>query len=189
MFTKHLVVRAIDVLVLAGLLLAGSASAAQNLKLGDMAPDVFGRPPLGEKVHLTDYRGRIVVISFFASWCPPCRQELPMLARLQQAATRDKVVVISVNWHEDRDHFAQIRSALRKTDLTLVSDMHGDMGKAYDVTAIPHMVIVGKDGRIAAIHIGYGDEEIPSIVNEINTLWRQGGSPSAQDPATDSAAR
>ena len=188
MLTKCLAAGALGVLLSAGLLLAGPASGRDLLKVGDMAPDVLGRPAFGEGVHLANYRGRIVVISFFASWCGPCRAEVPMLARLQQAATREKVVVVSVNWREDHEHFREIQHVLQKTQLTLVSDWRGDMGTAYDVHAIPHMVIVGTDGRIAAIHIGYDTAEIPVLVEQINKLW-QDVSRGAHDPVTDTAAR
>jgi hypothetical protein len=46
------------------------------------------------------------------------------------------------------------------------------IGDAYDVDAIPHMIIVGRDGRIAAIHVGYGEGEIPDLVQQINSLWK-----------------
>jgi thiol-disulfide isomerase/thioredoxin len=175
MLTRDLLKGKVATALLAALLTAGPASASGILKVGDMAPDVFGRPAFGEKVHLSDYHGRIIVISFFASWCPPCRAEVPMLARLQQAATREKVVVVSVNWKEDHEHFRQIQHALKETQLTLVGDWVGDIGSAYGVHAIPHMIIVGKDGRIAAIHIGYSQAEIPTLVDEINGLWRAQG--------------
>jgi hypothetical protein len=47
------------------------------------------------------------------------------------------------------------------------------LGRQYDVTAIPHMIIIGRDGRVAAVHVGYGESEIPSLVEEINTLWNK----------------
>jgi thiol-disulfide isomerase/thioredoxin len=86
MLTMRFVARSIGAVLFAGLLLAGTVSARGLLKAGDMAPDVFGQPPFGEGVHLTDYRGRIVVVSFFASCCGPCRAEVPVLAGLQHAA-------------------------------------------------------------------------------------------------------
>ena len=106
-----------------------------------------------------------------------------MLAGLQKAATRDKLDVFAVNWQQDVDVFWRIQRALHGVDLTLVSDSSGYIGRKYDVDSIPHMVILGRDGRIAAIHVGYGESEIPALVNEINSLWTQ-----APTPATSQAA-
>lgn len=156
----------------------GNASA--KLKVGDMPP-----PQLSRSIKLSDYRGKIVIISFWASWCPPCRQEMAMLAGLQKAATRDKLVVFAVNWQQDVDVFWRIQRALHGVDLTLVSDSSGYIGRKYDVDSIPHMVILGRDGRIAAIHVGYGESELPALVDEINSLWNQ---PSQASPAPQPSA-
>ena len=93
------------------------------------------------------------------------------MLKVQKFGTRDKLLVLSVNWREDRDTFREVRRTLKDQDLTLISDQRGEMGEAYDVHAIPHTIIVGKDGRIAAIYVGYGDDEIPEIVDKINALW------------------
>jgi len=159
-------------------LTAAPGYARQKLKVGDVPP-----PRLGRSVKLSDYTGRIVIISFWASWCPPCRKEMGMLAGLQRVATREKVVVFAVNWQQDPETFWKIERALHGVDLTLISDSNGSIGRQYDVDSIPHMVIVGRDGRIAAIHVGYGESEIPALVNEINSLWTQ-----APTPATSQAA-
>ena len=58
-------------------------------------------------------------------------------------------------------------------DPTLISDDDGYIGRQYGVQGIPHMVIIGRDGRIAAVHIGYGESEIPVLADEINTLWNK----------------
>ena len=165
------------------MLAAKPGYAHEKLKVGDMPP-----PQLNSSIKLSDYRGKIVIISFWASWCPPCRKEMSMLAGLQHAATRDKLVVFAVNWQQDVEVFWRIQRALRSVDLTLVSDSSGYIGRKYDVDAIPHMVIVGRDGRIAAIHVGYGESEIPALVDEINALWMQTPQPSAQAPQTSSQA-
>jgi thiol-disulfide isomerase/thioredoxin len=144
---------------------------APDLKVGDVPPDVFGKSSNGEAVHLSDYRGKIVVISFWATWCGPCRKELPMLVKLEKIATRERVVVLSVNWRQNRDVFREIKALFKKmdTDITLISDPFGIAGTAYHVKGIPHMVIVGKDGKITAIHVGYDEDELPSLVDELNT--------------------
>jgi thiol-disulfide isomerase/thioredoxin len=142
--------------------------AHEKLKVGDVPP-----PRLTRSVKLSDYRGKIVIISFWASWCPPCRKEMNMLARLQQVATRSKVVIFAVNWRQDTDTFWRIQRVLHGVDLTLLSDSNGYIGNEYDVDAIPHMVIVGRDGRIAAIHVGYSEGEIPALIQQINSLWQE----------------
>lgn len=162
-------IRALCVVLLSCVLVA-AAEAANKLKVGDDPPDKFGISASGERIHLSDYRGRVVVISFWASWCPPCRAELPKMIALQRVATREKLVVLSVNWQQPADQFRVLRDKLKKFDLTLISDQYGSVGKVYNVTAIPHMVIIGKDGKIANIHIGYSEAELPALVDEINAL-------------------
>src|SRR5579862_4918763 len=154
--------------VLGGLFVTPSAQAAVNLKVGDEPP-----PKLAWHAKLSDYRGKIVIVSFWASWCPPCRKELGVLAGIQKQATRDRVVVFAVNFREDARRFREITQALKNVDLTLISDDDGYIGRQYGVQGIPHMVIIGRDGRIAAIHIGYGESEIPVLADEINTLWNK----------------
>jgi thiol-disulfide isomerase/thioredoxin len=154
------------------ILVAPFTQAAVNLQVGDEPP-----PKLAWHAKLSDYRGKIVIVSFWASWCAPCRKELGVLAAIQKQATRDKVVVFSVNWQESSKRFQEIRHSLKDVDLTLISDENGYIGHQYNVKAIPYMVIIGRDGRIAAIHIGYGESAIPVLADEINALWNKSPSP------------
>ena len=154
------------------MLVAASGQAAVNLRVGDEPP-----PKLGWHAKLSDFHGKIVIVSFWESWCPPCRKELGVLAGIQKQATRERVVVFSVNWKESAQRFQQIRHSLKDVDLTLISDENGYIGGLYGVKAIPHMVIIGRDGRIAAIHIGYGDDELPVLADEINALWNKAPDP------------
>jgi thiol-disulfide isomerase/thioredoxin len=151
------------------------AKKEPRLHVGDVPP-----PKLTWQVNLADYKDKVVIVTFWASWCPPCRKEMSVLAKIQKAATRDKVVIFAVNWKESDDQFRAIRRALKDVDLTLLSDSTGWVGDKYDVDAIPHMDIIGRDGKIAAIHVGYGEDEIPVLVNEINALW-SGDAPSRNE--------
>jgi len=156
---------------------AATAAWAGHLKVGDRVPNDLGRDPAGQRIHLNDYRGKLIIVSFWASWCGPCRKELPVLANIQKQGTRDKIAIFAVNWRESRDQFQKIKHVLKDIDLTLVSDESGFFGSQYGVDGIPHMVIIGRDGRIAAVHVGYGESEIPILVNEINSLWNKPAEP------------
>jgi len=159
------------------------ALARAPLKVGDLPPSTLWDQ------RLSDYRGKIVIITFWASWCPPCRKELPVLAAIQQQATRDKLVVFAVNWRDSESRFRNIRQFLHQqgVDITLLYDPTDFIGRDYDVTAIPHMIIIGRDGRIAAIHVGYSESEIPVLAKEINSLWTPSADSQGEQAQTASA--
>jgi hypothetical protein len=111
--------------------------------------------------------------------------------RICHAATRDKIVVFAVNWKESDDRYRAIIKTLQGVDLAFISDESGYFEGEYGVKAIPHMIIIGRDGRIAAVHVGYGESEIPTLVKEINGYWAQSSMPATdlettrQSPAAD----
>lgn len=148
--------------------MAGSASAA--IAVGDIPPDDLGRNPGGDVIRVSDHRGKVVVITFWASWCGYCRRELPVLAGLQEAAGKDRVEVIAVNYEDDRDVYRALRRKLKNVQLTLTHDQSGDIGRAYGVQGIPRLFMVDRNGRVAYIHSGYGDSSIDEIVDAANKL-------------------
>jgi len=157
-------------LLAASFLAATSGATDKKLHVGDIPPDSLGRTVAGAPVKLSSYRGKVVIVAFFASWCAPCRKELPILASVQTQATHEQMAVFEVDWKESPAQYTLIARKLKDFDFTFVRDSDGSYGDRYDVNAIPHMVIIGRDGRVAAIHVGYGESEIPTLVKEINTL-------------------
>lgn len=147
-------------------LLSLSAQAAPAA--GDIPPDVVGRLADGTEVKLSDYAGKAVVVSFWATWCPYCLKELPVLNAIQVSPAKNSIQVIAVNT-EERDVFRAASRALGSSiSLKMVYDPGKSAQKAYGVHGIPHMAIIGKDGKIIRVYRGYDESSLPQIVADIN---------------------
>lgn len=156
------------------LALAFSASVfAEPYKVGDIPFDEVGKSLDGDEIKVSDYKGKVVIVSFWASWCGPCRKELPVLGGIQKSATPEKLQVISINIDEDRAIFKKIAAAISGTQMKLVYDGKKRIGRKYGVEGIPHMVIIDKDGKVASVHVGYGESQLPALIDEINEIARR----------------
>jgi peroxiredoxin len=152
--------------ILLATLAAGLAHAAPGA--GDVPPPDLGTNMEGDRVQLTAFAGKAVVLTFWATWCPYCLKELPVLENVQNKAGKDRLQVIAVNT-EERDVFRRASRIMRSAmTLELVSDASGQAADAYGVKALPHMVIIGRDGRIVRVYKGYSEKRLDDIVADIN---------------------
>lgn len=145
---------------------APARAAAPNA--GDAAPDVVGHTLGGSPVKLSDLRGKVVVVSFWATWCGYCLKELPILEGIQKLAGKQhNVQVIAVNT-EDRDTFRRLTRIMKDFTLAMANDAGNNAQTAYGVKGIPHLVIIGRDGVIIRVYRGYGEEMLDRITKDIN---------------------
>jgi len=133
---------------------------------GDIPPPYVGRQLGGSEIRIDAEPGKAYVVSFWASWCGPCKKELPILANIQQIAG-DQVKVVAVNI-EARDVYRKLQGPLKELGLTPAFDPDHKAQDAYGVKGIPHMVIVGRDGRISAVRVGYSDSSLETLAAELN---------------------
>ncbi len=145
-------------------------AAAATIETGAIPPDYLGRSTDGEAVYLSKLDGRIRIVSFWATWCGPCRKELPVLNAIQKQAGADRVQVIAINLEEPRKQFRRAMKAYKEFEITFVHDKQGIVARQYGVKGIPFMVIIDVDGRIAYQHTGYSEGALGGIVEEINSL-------------------
>ncbi len=134
---------------------------------GDIPPDYLGKTMDGATVKVSDYAGKAVVVSFWATWCGYCLKELPVLNAIQNSKVKDLVKVIAVNT-EDKFTFRDASRTLRPYTIGLTNDFDKVASTAYGVSGIPHMLIIGKDGKIIRVYRGYDEKSLPQIVADIN---------------------
>jgi thiol-disulfide isomerase/thioredoxin len=149
------------------LLACASVHAREHLVAGDIAPTFVGTNREFEPVSLESYVGKVVVISLWASWCPPCLKEMPILDGIQRSVGQRQIQVIAINT-ETPDVYRQVAKRLAEFDLMMTHDTGKKASDAYGVNGIPHMVIIGRDGRIVRVNRGYNEQGLDAIVADIN---------------------
>jgi thiol-disulfide isomerase/thioredoxin len=160
--------------ILVGLLLGGIAlpglagEPMPQPRPGDVPPPLLGKLHGSDTlVDLREYRGKVVIVTFWASWCGPCRKELPVLAHFQKTVGNDALEVIAVNFKEPRSDFISVVRANRKLALNYVHDSKGVASDEYGVNSLPNMFVIDRDGTIAYAHRGYSEAMLPGLINEI----------------------
>lgn len=153
--------------LIAGGLLAAAFAAQAVPSVGEPPPDRLGVDPKGQDVLASAYTGKVLVITFWATWCPYCIKELPVLHNIQDKVGRERLQVIAVNT-EDRDVFRKVVRLMTPLNMLHSSDVDSKIRDAYGVKGLPHLVIVGQDGNIVAEHQGYGESSLPKIVADVN---------------------
>ena len=108
----------------------------------------------GENIRLSEYRGQVVLLNFWASWCGPCRQEMPKLDELHQKYASLGFTVFGVNVEQDR---ASADKVLRDIPVSfpVLFDDRNQVSELYDVDAMPVTVLVDRNGEIRFVHKGY----------------------------------
>ncbi len=138
-------------LATAGSVNAGSAKPAPNFTLKSLS---------GKNMKLSEMTGNVVLINFWASWCGPCREEMPLLNALHKKYEPLGFTVLGVNVEEQTD---KARGFLRDfpVDFPVLLDNKNQVSQMYNVIAMPTTVVVDRDGNMRYIHKGYksGDEE------------------------------
>ncbi len=142
------------------LLLCCSLGTAEAAAVPGPAPDFTLKSLSGKNLKLSEMAGNVVLINFWASWCGPCREEMPLLNRLHNKYRPLGFTVLGVNVEEQSD---MARGFLKDfpVDFPILLDNKNQVSKLYQVVAMPTTVVVDRDGKMRFLHKGYknGDEK------------------------------
>ena len=142
-----------------GLIAFALATLAPPLATGAVAPqasapDFTLRTLNGPNLRLAEQRGRVVMVNFWATWCGPCRQEMPQLDRLYQKYKSSGFVLLGVNVDEDARKATDVAAKLGVTFPVLL-DTEKSVSKLYDVSTMPSTMLIDRDGKVRYVHRGY----------------------------------
>ena len=134
----------------------GGSSGTESPLVGKPAPDFDLELLDGKKFHLADNKGKVVVLDFWATWCGPCIQAMPMVEKATSEFPEKDVILVAVNLQETS---AQIKAMLERHKLHIprvALDKTGDIAEKYQAHAIPQTVIIGRDGNVSRLYVGGG---------------------------------
>ena len=145
----------------------------QPVVAGNLAPDFQLEDTNGSQVSLSDLRGKVVLVNFWATWCPPCIEEMPSMETLSKAMAGYDFVMLAINAEENGR--SAVAGFLKKTPYTfpILYDDKGVVQKRYGVFKFPESFVVGKDGIVAEKVIGPLDWSNPNTIAYMKDLTRR----------------
>jgi len=151
--------------------LAATSLASSGLT-GQTAPDFALKSSSGENLRLSEYRGDVVMVNFWATWCGPCRQEMPLLDELYSRYERVGFSLLGVNIDDDSRKAMNMVSELG-VSFPVLFDARKEVSKLYEVDAMPVTVLIDREGTVRYVHHGYKPGYEDKYLDQIRSLLRE----------------
>lgn len=146
------------------------AEPVSGVTVGGVAPDVSLKTLDGKTVSLSEYRGKVVVLNFWATWCPPCRAEMPSMDRLNKAMLGLDFVMLAVNVEEDGAQVVGEFLQRNPHSFSVLLDSEAKAQYAYGVFRFPETFIINKDGVILNHILGAREWDEATTVDYLKFL-------------------
>ena len=154
------------------LLAAAAITASAAVQPSATAPDFTLRSVGGANLRLAEQRGQVVLVNFWATWCGPCRQEMPHLNRLYDKYRSAGFVLLGVNIDDDPRAAADLAAKLG-VHFPVLLDTDKRVSRAYDMSAMPATLLIDRDGRVRHIHRGYRDGVERTYEEQVRGLLKE----------------
>ncbi|MEW8506530.1 MAG: TlpA disulfide reductase family protein [Candidatus Thiodiazotropha sp.] len=172
MLSKRQVPNRLQPLLLAAVCLVLACGDVLAAKEPPMAPDFTLKSSDGVNIKLSELRGQVVMVNFWASWCGPCRQEMPLLQQLFERYQSLGFSLLGVNVDENRAAADKMLKDL-PVSFPILYDDSSRVSKEYQVKAMPSTFMVDRDGRIRYLHKGYKPGYEEDYQQQIRELLRE----------------
>jgi len=149
-----------------------TTSAVNAKEVDGQAPDFVLKSNDGQNIRLSELRGEVVLINFWATWCGPCRQEMPLLDDLHQRYKDMGFTVLGVNVEKKSDK-AKAMLAENPVSFPVLFDSNSDVSKLYNVDAMPTTVMVDRDGNMRHLHRGFKPGFEDNYAAQVKGLFRE----------------
>lgn len=157
-------------LIITGCLFAQKADEHTLVKNGEKAPSFQVETIDGKSYNLEDLKGKVVMINFFATWCPPCQRELPILEQeVYKEIDNEDFVLLVIGREHDNEELKYFKEK-KKLDLPFAPDQDRSIFSKYAKQNIPRNFLIDKDGKIVMNSVGFEREEFDQMVNKIKEL-------------------
>ncbi len=152
-------------------ILAATSLASSGME-GQVAPDFALKSTTGQNLRLSEYRGEVVMINFWATWCGPCRQEMPLLDELYGRYQRVGFNLLGVNIDDDSSRALRMVEELG-IHFPVLFDERKEVSRLYNVEAMPATILVDREGYIRHVHHGYKPGYEEKYLDQIRALLRE----------------
>lgn len=142
-----------------------------RVEVGERAPSFNLTADDGSGFRLEDYRGKVVLLNFWATWCPPCVREMPALSNLHERFKADGLVVLGISVDEDRQAYERFLQQGRVSFPT-VRDPERSVSNRYGTSKYPETYLINREGTVMRKYISEQDWEGPVIVNYLSSILR-----------------
>lgn len=138
----------------------------------EQAPDFTLKTTAGDNLRLSEHRGEVILLNFWASWCGPCRQEMPQLEALQARYSKLGFNVVGVNVDKDSALATRLLQDI-PVSFPVLLDNAGGVSASYNISAMPTTVLIDRDGNMRFLHKGYQPGYEQAYEQQIKQLIRE----------------
>ena len=156
--------------LLAACATAGGGPAGEDHQVGQPAPEITVQRMSGKSVTVSSYRGQVLLLDVWASWCGPCKQELPMLDEIASRLRHKGVEVLAVSVDQERENVVKFLGSRGRWALTIAHDPKGEIADRLQPDKMPTSYIIDREGIIRYVNYGFVPGDAPTIERRLNEL-------------------